>query len=140
RTGPLCAVWSRDAAAVCIDNGGQGMPIDTDLYSGKQPDVCPDQWAVFGELLRMDVTDVSIRQAIWDLVRHGVALTSTLAVIESFTAREAAFDPRTPTVLAARLQDPYRAANEARMNASNRGSQMWSGILHTELAFERAFV
>ena len=139
-TGHLCAVGFREAAALGIDNVEHGLPFDTDLYSGKQPDVCPDQWAVFGELLRMDVTDVSIRQAISDLVRHGVALTSTLAVIESFTAREAAFDPRTPTVLAARLQDPYRAANEARMDASNRGSQMWSGILHTEMAFERAFV
>src|SRR3989442_5177581 len=87
-TGHLCAVGFREAAALGIDNVEHGLFFDTELYSGKQPDVCPDQWAVFGELLRRDVTDVSIRQAISDLVRHGVALTSTLAVIESFTARD----------------------------------------------------
>ncbi len=40
----------------------------------------------------MNVTDTAVQRTIGDLVHHGVAITSTLAVIESYTGRDKAID------------------------------------------------
>src|SRR5712671_4125404 len=56
-TGHLCAVGYREAVALGIDNLEHGIIFDTDLYSAKQPDLCPDQRDLFGEVMQMDVTD-----------------------------------------------------------------------------------
>ena len=42
----------------------------------------------------MDVTDSSVYQMMSELVGRGVTITSTLAVIESYTAGDAVFDAR----------------------------------------------
>jgi imidazolonepropionase-like amidohydrolase len=49
-TGHLCAVGFQEAIALGIDNLEHGLLVDTEFYSRKQPDVCPDQSDVVGEL------------------------------------------------------------------------------------------
>src|SRR5438045_7898678 len=84
-TGHLCAVGFREAAAIGIDNLEHGLPFDTEFYSGKRTDECPNQWLVFDEISRMDIGDAGIRETIRQLVVHGVAITSTPAGLESYT-------------------------------------------------------
>ena len=139
-TGHLCAVGFRQAAALGIDNIEHGLVFDTEFYSGKQPDQCPSQNDVFGELLNMDITDAAIQQTMSDLVRHGVAVTSTLAVIESFTGRDSVLDSRVLNILSPRLQDAYRAARDAWSDPKGGWPRAWAGLLRKEMQFERAFV
>lgn len=140
-TGHLCAVGFREAAAMGIDNLEHGLAVDTELYDGKQPDVCPDQGAAVDQLAHADSRlDARIDQTIADLVRHGVAVTSTLPVFESFTGHESAFDPRLPEVLAPRLRKPYEAARAGWIDPDSRRSRMWAAMLTREMQFERAFV
>jgi len=139
-TGHLCAVGYREAASLGIDNIEHGIIFDTDLYSGKQPDQCPDQRDLFGDVMHMNVTDAAIQRTIGDLVRHGVAITSTLAVIESYTGRDHAIDPRIPVLLSSRLREPYRSGLKRWSNPNDDWALAWAQLLHVEMAFERAFV
>jgi len=139
-TGHLCAVGYHEAAALGIDNIERGIIFDTDLYSKKQPDTCPNQREVFGDVMHMSVSDSAIKGTIADLVRHGVAVTSTLAVIESYTGRDHAIDPAIPALLASRLRGPYRDGLKQRSNPNDDGARAWAQLLRLEMAFERAFV
>lgn len=139
-TGHLCAVGFQDAAALGIDNVEHGLLVDTEFYSGKRPDECPDQNVVFSELLRMDVAGVRIQQTIGALVRHRVALTSTLAVFESLAPRDSAIDQRIPAFLAPRLRNTYRAVHDLKTNPASPGAEAYAQLLQKEMQFERQFV
>lgn len=137
-TGHLCAVGYRKAAALGIDNIEHGLVLDSELYPDKQPDQCPGQSQVLGAALGKSVSDADVRRIISDLVRRGVAVTSTLAVLESATGRESTLDPRVPMMLAPRLRDAYQEARESTLHSEARRS--WGKVLDLEMAFERAFV
>jgi hypothetical protein len=139
-TGHLCAVGFREAAALGIDNLEHGVAVDSEFYAGKRPDECPDQSAAMGAVLRMDTGDSDIRQTIEVLVRHGVAVTSTLAVFESYAIDESEIDPRVPALMSARLRDAFQDAREGRKDRTRAGQSQWAALLHQEMAFERAFV
>ena len=139
-TGHLCAVGFREAAAIGIDNIEHGLPFDTEFYSGKRPDECPNQWYVFDEISRMDIGDVGIRETIRQLVVHGVAVTSTLAVLESYTGDDDAFDARVAPMLASRLRTVYERNADARRDRNANANRLFAAALHKEIEFERAFV
>jgi hypothetical protein len=88
----------------------------------------------------MDPADSDIRQTIDALVRHRVAVTSTLAVLESFAIYESEIDRRVPELISARLQDAFQAARDRRKDRKASGQSWWGGVLSKEMAFERAFV
>lgn len=136
-TGHLCAVGFHEAIALGIDNVEHGIVFDTDLYSRKQPDQCPNQSDVFGEILSMDMTDDRVHRVIADLVGHGTAVTSTLAVIDSYTGGDA--DPRVLPVLSSGLQGPYRDAGAAWADPKAAWPRAWARILKKEMEFERQF-
>jgi imidazolonepropionase-like amidohydrolase len=139
-TGHLCAVGFREAISLGIDNIEHGLPFDTEFYSAKRADECPNQWAVFDEMQRLDIGDADVRETIRLLVGHGVAITSTLPVLESYTGDDAAFDPRVVPMLAPRLRTVYQSAADARRDRNSRGNRLFSATLDKEMAFERAFV
>jgi imidazolonepropionase-like amidohydrolase len=139
-TGHLCAVGFREAAALGIDNLEHGIEVDTEFYSAKRPGECPDQWAAFGALLGMDIGDSEIRRTIDVLVRRGVAVTSTLAVIESLAMDESGLDPRVPVLMSARLDGAFQDARDGRKDRKTAGQSWFSKLLRHEMAFERAFV
>lgn len=123
-----------------IGNLEHGLAADTEFYSGKQPDVCPDQGASVYELTGVDIeTDGGIRRTIADLVGHSVAITSTLAVYESFTGEDGANDPRVPATLASRVRSAYDAALPGWQDRTSRRAQMWQAMLSREMQFERRF-
>jgi imidazolonepropionase-like amidohydrolase len=139
-TGHLCAVGFREAAAIGIDNVEHGLPFDTEFYSGKRTDECPNQWLVFDEISRMDIGDAEIRETIRQLVVHGVAVTSTLAVLESYTGDDEAFDARVEPMLALRLRTIYERAADAKRDRNGRANRLFAAALQKEIEFERAFV
>ena len=136
-TGHLCAVGFRQAAALGIDNLEHGIAVDSEFDPAKRDDECPDQWSAFRALLRMDPGDAEIRRTIGELVRHGVAVTSTLAVFESYAMDGSEADRRVPVLLASRLQDVFQAAREQRTDRNTQS--WWSSVLRQEMAFERTF-
>jgi imidazolonepropionase-like amidohydrolase len=140
-TGHLCAVGFREAAGLGIDNLEHGIAVDSEFYREKRPDECPDQGKVLGALLRMAPGDAQIRQTIDVLVRDGVAVTSTLAVLESYAIDESDIDPRIPVLISARLRGTFQAARDWRKDRKATGNAWWwSDVLRQEMAFERAFV
>lgn len=138
--GHLCAVGFREAAALGIDTLEHGLAVDTEFFSAKRPDECPEQGAVVSELARMDVSDAEIQQTLATLVRRGVSVTSTLAIFESFTGRESSQDPQLPELLAPPLRKEYLSARSFWSDPANPTARMWAAMLSREMEFERQFV
>jgi imidazolonepropionase-like amidohydrolase len=137
-TGHLCAVGWTEAIGLGIDNLEHGLIVDTEFYSRRQPDKCPDQTSVVAELVQMDIHGALIQGLIQRLVQHHVAVTSTLPVFESFSSlRLATLDARTLTMLAPDLQSAYRSYVERTPRAPD---DVWERMLKKEMEFEREFV
>jgi len=141
-TGHLCAVGFSEAASLGIDNLEHGLAVDTEFYSRKRPDVCPEQNANIAELVNIDVGSEPIQKMIQDLVSHHVAITSTLPVFESFTGRPGSLDPRTLDVLAPEAYDSYRSVGADYGHAYHGKApraMMWNAMLKKEMEFELDF-
>lgn len=134
-TGHLCSVGFREAAAIGIDNLEHGLLADTEFHAGKQPDVCPP--ATRNEVARLDVNGAPVRETIADLVKHNVAITSTLAVFEAFDGERPPLDPRFLDAASPEASLNYLTA---RAQVSAAASAAAAAALKQELAFEVAFV
>lgn len=83
-TGHLCSVGFREAAGMGIDNLEHGLLVDTEFDPAKKEGVCPSEKESLQALAKMDVEGPEIQGTIKDLITHHVAVTSTLAVFETF--------------------------------------------------------
>src|SRR6266404_2599275 len=80
-TGHLCSVTYKEAAELGIDDLEHGFFVNTQLDPGKKPDLCSQ--SVGGETLaRMEPDGPEAKDLIATLIRHHVAITSTLPVFE----------------------------------------------------------
>ncbi|MGD8321352.1 MAG: amidohydrolase, partial [Gemmatimonadota bacterium] len=84
-TGHLCSVTYREAAELGIDDLEHGFFASTDFVKDKEPDVCPGQGAGQAALSQVDPDGPEFGALVDFLVRHHVAVTSTLTVFETFT-------------------------------------------------------
>src|SRR5712671_4791468 len=80
-TGHLCSVTYKEAAELGIDDLEHGFFVNTQLDSDKKPDVC-SQSAGGETLARMEPDGPEAKDLIATLIRHHVAITSTLPVFE----------------------------------------------------------
>ena len=137
-TGHLCSIGFRQAAALGIDNLEHGLVVDTEFFPGKKPDQCPGarpSMNYFEKSLNVDGPEV--QEMIRDLVAHHVAITSTLAIFETFSPNRPPMQREdaalsTLSVQAARdylVDRAYTAVS----NAGGPG-------LEKEMRFERNFV
>jgi len=139
-TGHLCAVGFKEAAALGIDNLEHGLAVDTEFYPEKKPGVCPGQHPPQVALSRLDVEGPEIQSTIKDLVAHHVAVTSTLAIFESFVPN------RPPMSEEMRVREsllPEAWGDYLTVRATITGStqpSVWPTIFKQELQFERDFV
>jgi imidazolonepropionase-like amidohydrolase len=139
-TGHLCAVGFREAAASGIDNLEHGLLVDTEFFPRKEPDVCPNFNENVAELTRLDVDGAPVRQTIRELVERRVAVTSTLAIFESFAPQRFSLDPRVESVLTPELYAGCRSELARRSKTDWRNaSEMWAAALKKEMQFERSF-
>jgi len=80
-TGHLCSVTYKEAAELGIDDLEHGFFVNTQLDPDKKPDVC-SQSAGEETLARMEASWPEAKDLIDTLVKHHVAITSTLPVFE----------------------------------------------------------
>jgi imidazolonepropionase-like amidohydrolase len=136
-TGHLCSIGFREAAELGIDNLEHGLPVDTEFFPGKQPDVCPNPTQAMIAASKLDINSEPIQTTIKLLVAKHVALTSTLPVFEQFVASRPDVPQKALDTLSEDARKAY-AANRARI-AANKDSQ-WPVMFPKEMEFERAFV
>ncbi len=132
-TGHLCSVTYREAATLGIDNLEHGFFVASDFVADKKPDECPGQ----GGLSAVDPNGDVVRSLIAELVRHHVALTSTLTVFETFVSGRPlppGLDVLDPQL---RVQFETRHATTAANTSSTFGS-LFAKARSMELAFARA--
>jgi imidazolonepropionase-like amidohydrolase len=134
-TGHLCSIGFREAAAIGIDNLEHGLLVDTEFHAGKQPDVCPN--ASRAEIARLDLSSGPVLDMIADLVAHNVAITSTLAVFESFDGSRPPLEQR---FLDAVTPEAALSYLESRARARGGPDSPAFAELKKELEFEYAFV
>ncbi len=136
-TGHLCAVGFREAAAIGIDNLEHGIEVDTEFDPGKQPDVCPSQNLTRDTLVKLDIKSAPVQEMIRDLVKHNVAITSTLAVFDAGAPHRPPLDPRMVDVLTPQGAITYLTA---RARATDSASTAALDALKKEEQFEYEFV
>jgi imidazolonepropionase-like amidohydrolase len=139
-TGHLCAVGFKEAAALGIDNLEHGLPVDAEFYPDKKEGVCPEQRLGRAALAKLNVQGPQIQSTIKELIAHHTAVTSTLAVLETFVPN------RPPLSQEMRVRESLALAGWAdyatqRAQIAEQGdASLWPGLLKQEMQFERDFV
>jgi len=135
-TAHLCSVTYPEAAALGIDDLEHGpMYYDMEFAPGKEPDACPSPRAMYDVTAKIEMSDPRVRALIAGLVKHNVAVTSTLPVFELQVPGR----PLEPRVLASMTPDA-RVNYLTRRSTAAPGGPDWDALLKKEMAFERAFV
>lgn len=145
-TGHLCSIGFKEAAAIGIDDLEHGLVVDTEFFSGKKPDQCPDEAEMVTELIKMKVSDPKIQETIRDLVSHHVAVTSTLPVFELFVENKTPLQQRVLDSMSADSKNQF-LANRVRVDIPKRDpktgqvvARPWAQSFEMEKEFEREFV
>jgi imidazolonepropionase-like amidohydrolase len=134
-TGHLCSVGFREAAALGIDNLEHGLVVDTEFTPGKKPGVCPPQRETQAQMANLDMTRGPVMETIQDLVKHHVAVTSTLSVFEAMI-------PGRPPMERRVMDAMSPLASESYLKIKSRGGDPAPRLMpmRKEMEFERAFV
>ncbi len=137
-TGHLCSITLREAAEMGIDNLEHGIAVASDFVRDKTPDLCPARDTPEKALLAAAPDGPEMKALIDTLVRHKVAVTSTLAVfaagvIDGYPAPDDLLMLNHESQTSAlRWLAHYRGAPERR--------EMWRGVVRAEMRFERDLV
>lgn len=110
-TGHLCSVTFREAAALGIDDLEHGLITNSDFVPNKKPDVCPPENMRIQ--INVDMDGPLVKEVRNDLLARKVALTSTLAVYETFVPERAKLNPRAMEMLAPDTRKEVEAVNAA---------------------------
>ena len=138
-TGHLCAVGFIEAAQLGIDNLEHGLMVDTEFFSGKKVDKCPNREDWLPEVARIDVKSPAVQTMIAELVKRHVAVTSTLAILEAFVEDKFQLDPRMKSVLSEAAYAACLSELALAKDDPNRW-RTWEMMLQKEMQFEREFV
>lgn len=134
-TGHLCSITFSEAAALGIDALEHGFITNSAYIPGKKPDVCP----VDNMRLQADVDEKSpeVQASIRELAAKGVALTSTLAVYETFMPDRARLNPTAMEMLA---PDTRREVEETHANIAKGGLVVPLRLIKKMMQWEYDFV
>src|SRR6202522_2659298 len=137
-TGHLCSVTYKEAAELGIDDLEHGFFVNTQLDPGKKPDVCSESEGNY-TLEHMPVESPEAKELIDTLVKHNVAVTSTLPVFESLANPQSpiwqqALDAMTPDA-----RDAFFFLRQ-RPSSISASTTDWGLLWKRDLALERAFV
>lgn len=136
-TGHLCSVTLGEAAELGIDNVEHAFFAATDFVRDKQPDVCPGQTDGQRALSTVEPNDPRFTSLVQTLIQRNVALTSTLAMFETFTPGR----PLPPglEVLTPQLKELYEARyTNTQRNANSLYATLYPRAAALEVAFSRA--
>jgi imidazolonepropionase-like amidohydrolase len=136
-TGHLCSVGFTQAAELGIDNLEHGLAVDTEFFADKKAGECPDARAARAALLNgFDVAGPQVKEMIRVLVEHHVAVTSTLAVFETFGPNR---PPMARETGALGVLTPEAAKAYLKTRATVADSDTNAKLLAMEMKFEREF-
>ena len=135
-TAHLCSVGFREAVALGIDALEHGMLTNTEWYAGKKPDQCPQ--ASTGDMYgTLDVGSPDVQRTIQEMVKHKVALTSTLDVFELSSPSRIPVDQR---VLDALYPDMAKQVSAFYERGKTAKDSVEVAAFKKSMEFERAFV
>ena len=141
-TGHLCAVDWRRAIAIGIDNLEHGpVYTDTQFVPDRPPDTCPGGRATSASWEKLEIDGEAVRSLIRELVGKKVAVTSTLAVMESSNPTRPLMPARQQALMAPESLRSYlqlRALSAAVAGSAERQDAAFRKELAFELAFARA--
>jgi len=135
-TGHLCSVTYKEAAELGIDDLEHGFFVNTELDADKKPDVC-SQSAGGETLARMEPNGPEAKDLIATLIKHHVAITSTLPVFEGDAGggrppvRQQVLDAMTP-----QAREDYFLLRQRPRASKVDTALLW----RHDLALEHAFV
>jgi len=144
-TGHLCSIGFREAAALGIDDLEHGLLVDTEFFPDKKKDECVNKPGDIDFYGKVDVQTGPVHEMIADLVKHHVAVTSTLPVFEMFVPGRPTIGARvlealSPDARSAVLANKVRAGDESTMRRRyNADSSPWPAAFKKEMEFERSF-
>ena len=131
-TGHLCSITYREAAELGIDDIEHGFVLATDFDSEKKADVCPPSTeSSRAAFLALTPESPAVRELFQLLIKHHVAITSTLPVIEAYSSDRPPLQQRVLDVMSPQAQAGY---------LSQRMQQPVTRSLKKEMELERAFV
>jgi imidazolonepropionase-like amidohydrolase len=137
-TGHLCSVTYKEAAELGIDDLEHGFFVNTQLDPDKKVDECSSSMGTY-TLEHMDPNGPEARDLIDTLVKHHVAITSTLPVFEALI-------PGRPALRQQVLEEMTTEAREAYLYNRERPATMgppktdWATLLKRDMQMEKAFV
>src|SRR5258708_7171604 len=143
-TGHLCSVTYEEAVEIGIDNLEHGFFENTALDPDKKPDTCSASGGDY-TLEHMSPGSAEAARLIASLIRHHVAITSTLPGLAStLPGVEASVDGR-PTLRSAVLEAMAPSVREAYLYSRNRPANKSAQtnaalLLRRDMDLERAFV
>jgi hypothetical protein len=136
-TAHLCSVTYGEAAALGIDNLEHGFFAATDFVADREPDRCPGQGRGQAALNALEPDDARARALIDELVRRGVAITSTLPVFETFVPGRPV--PAGLDVLTPQLRENFeRFHDSVARNTTSIYTTLYPKAAALEVAFFRA--
>ena len=137
-TGHLCSVTYKEAAELGIDDLEHGFFVNTQLDPNKKPDICSESEGAY-TLEHMEANSPEAKDLIETLVKHHVAVTSTLPVFESGGI------PGRPPLRQQVLDAMTTEAREAYLYNRERPATMkpskvdWAMLFRRDMQMERAF-
>jgi hypothetical protein len=140
-TGHLCSVTYKEAAELGIDDLEHGFFENTEFDPGKKPDVCSEGNGK-PTLERLAPESAEAKELIDTLVKHHVAVTSTLPVFESGgmpgrpPLRQAMLDALSPQAREAYL---YRRQRPASQQTSGTARGDSTDLIKRDMQLEHAF-
>jgi imidazolonepropionase-like amidohydrolase len=144
-TGHLCSIGFREAAALGIDDLEHGLLVDTEFFPWKKPGECPNTPKDVDFYGKLDVENGAVHDMILDLVKHHVAVTSTLPVFEMFvpgrpTIEARVLDALSPDARSAVLNNKVRASDQSAIRRRyGTDASPWPAAFKKEEEFEYAF-
>lgn len=106
-TGHIGRVSYREAAAMGIDNLEHGFLAASDWVPGRMPDEPANIGKIYDSIAEVDPKSKELSQVIQHLVDEEVALTSTLAIFETFTRGRPSAGEAELAALAPALRESY---------------------------------
>jgi len=137
-TGHLCSVTYPEAAALGIDNLEHGFVVNTQNDPGKVADVCP---STSGDptITGMDPAGADAKALIATLVKHRVAVTSTLPVFESWSPAYRKLPPKQLELLSPGARTDYlhiyALSQKRKPEVAAARAKVWKNALGLERAF-----
>ena len=135
-TGHICSVSFREAVELGIDNLEHGLFTNSDYVPDKKPDDCPE--GLIASLLEVDLDGPEVQATFRDMIDHGVAMTSTVAIYETFVPNRPPLDQRMLDLMAPEAREEYLATRAE--IAATADSSAWPRLFEKAQAYERAFV